>query len=693
MKHNKKMSVFILIVAMMALLVLSYAEADMATNSVNMLFTIDDSTYIVNDQVAAMDPSPRIVESRTLLPIRYVATPLGAAVSWDGVEQKVTIELAGKTIEMWIGQAIALVDGQTVFIDPSNANVKPIIIDNRTMLPIRFVSENLGCAVVWNEQTRQVQIVSSGATVQADVNSLEVRYGKQLDYNLGILKDKMTLADRNVFLKLIETIDKEVKVRAEKNQFDFTAVERSAREEFNERLDDLTNLYYPEPELNKPYHFINYGTKEQILESLNDVMVKTDFDSFLASLDNYLDDSTHINYLQVLSFFEPYDQLDGALIITLLDRFKSEQIKAFYQIDDQFNLVSQPIVDGGHTIATGKIEDDAEKLIWQAVKSVISPEHLQYFGNLLISSDEAGYNIASAVKVLGGDDSKERWLLQVDDADISNDLVISLLYIYGNYLTLNDQQVKNENGFSVDRYCEPGLIANQDALLTDFYLRFWKDYVNVDTFQTSYQFYLRNQSDFVSVYAFSSASIDISESFSYFVLREKPEDDSIAEQKIRFFYDYPQLVELRQTIRQSLADANLLTDASLSTFMGTINQPTVLTDSDDIKVTFQEAYKSYEYDGIVVRLAVENKLNKSAKFGFYHVDINDKSIVPIQIEKDVAAGQTAIVTCELISNTDLRTAGINTLKQLSLGCYYYPEGEQRHLLDVVEFSSDENLND
>ncbi len=141
MRCAKRVISFILALTMMVLLVPSYAQSDTATNGVNMLFTIDDATYIVNGQATVMDTTPLIVENRTLLPIRYVATPLGAVVSWDDAAQKVTIELAGKTIEMWIGKASALVDGQAVAIDPSNPNVKPIIIDNRTMLPVRFVSE------------------------------------------------------------------------------------------------------------------------------------------------------------------------------------------------------------------------------------------------------------------------------------------------------------------------------------------------------------------------------------------------------------------------------------------------------------------------------------------------------------------------------------------------------------------------
>jgi len=56
----------------------------------------------VNDNPQEIDVPPTIVEGRTLLPIRWVAEPLGAEVGWDGNEKKVTVTLKNTTIELWI---------------------------------------------------------------------------------------------------------------------------------------------------------------------------------------------------------------------------------------------------------------------------------------------------------------------------------------------------------------------------------------------------------------------------------------------------------------------------------------------------------------------------------------------------------------------------------------------------------------
>jgi len=119
---------------------------------------IGSKTMYVNDSPFEIDVPPIILEGRTLLPIRWVAEPLGAEVGWDGVEKKVTVTLKDTKIELWIGKSIARVNGVDTPIDPDNPKVVPIIKDGRTMLPVRFVAENLGCKVDWDQDTKTVTI-------------------------------------------------------------------------------------------------------------------------------------------------------------------------------------------------------------------------------------------------------------------------------------------------------------------------------------------------------------------------------------------------------------------------------------------------------------------------------------------------------------------------------------------------------
>ena len=122
---------------------------------------IGNKTMYINDSPVELDVAPVITERRTLLPIRWIAEPLGASVSWNSTEKKVTIMLKNSTIELWIGKYLAKVNGVEKQIDPDNSKVVPIIINGRTMLPVRFVSESLGCQVDWDGTTQTVTVIYS----------------------------------------------------------------------------------------------------------------------------------------------------------------------------------------------------------------------------------------------------------------------------------------------------------------------------------------------------------------------------------------------------------------------------------------------------------------------------------------------------------------------------------------------------
>jgi hypothetical protein len=112
----------------------------------------------VDGTSVTIDVAPQIIEARTLLPIRWVAEPLGADVQWDPAARKATVSLGGTTLELWIGKSQAHVNGKSVAIDQQNAKVVPLIMSGRTMLPVRFVAEQLGADVQWDPAARSITI-------------------------------------------------------------------------------------------------------------------------------------------------------------------------------------------------------------------------------------------------------------------------------------------------------------------------------------------------------------------------------------------------------------------------------------------------------------------------------------------------------------------------------------------------------
>jgi len=126
--------------------------------STTIVLQIGSKNMYVNGKLVILDSVPIVRNDRTLLPIRFVAEALGAQVGWDEAQQKVTIQDSKTKIEMWINKPTAIVNGKTVYIDPANYKVVPILVNDRTMLPVRFVSESLGAQVEWNEAQQKVTI-------------------------------------------------------------------------------------------------------------------------------------------------------------------------------------------------------------------------------------------------------------------------------------------------------------------------------------------------------------------------------------------------------------------------------------------------------------------------------------------------------------------------------------------------------
>jgi len=130
--------------------------------SIVLKFTIGSTVMTRDGKPVTIDVAPVVQSGRTLLPIRWLSDPLGASLSYDGVKRQVMISRAGLAMILTIGSNKALVNGKSVAIDSANPKVVPLIISGRTMLPVRFVAEQLGCSITYDAATRIVTIVGPG---------------------------------------------------------------------------------------------------------------------------------------------------------------------------------------------------------------------------------------------------------------------------------------------------------------------------------------------------------------------------------------------------------------------------------------------------------------------------------------------------------------------------------------------------
>ncbi|MEW6183329.1 MAG: copper amine oxidase N-terminal domain-containing protein [Bacillota bacterium] len=100
-----------------------------------------------------LDPSPQIIQGRTLVPLRAIFEALGAEVQWQATTQTVIATKGSTTITLCVGQREALRNTEKITLD-----VPAMIIKGRTMVPLRFVSEALGTNVSWDGESQTVRI-------------------------------------------------------------------------------------------------------------------------------------------------------------------------------------------------------------------------------------------------------------------------------------------------------------------------------------------------------------------------------------------------------------------------------------------------------------------------------------------------------------------------------------------------------
>lgn len=117
--------------------------------------SIAKPTIIIDNAEYALDAPPLIQQGRTLVPIRRIAEEMEALVSWEPIDQKVTLTRYDKVIELWIGRPRCKVNG---FEKNLPSDVAPLIHQQRTYLPLRFVAEELDGTVEWIADTQTIKI-------------------------------------------------------------------------------------------------------------------------------------------------------------------------------------------------------------------------------------------------------------------------------------------------------------------------------------------------------------------------------------------------------------------------------------------------------------------------------------------------------------------------------------------------------
>lgn len=279
-----------------------------------------------------------------------------------------------------------------------------------------------------------------------------------------------------------------------------------------------------------------------------------------------------------------------SILSIIMTAATSEPESGTFQAGDEINyLVIYTIQDGRLVQRSDLITSDdfdieldsrsSHEFIWNYFAAIIPEQERDFVTEFSLLSDGSNNILAGVSQTVDGPGT---WSLKVDILDTSDryNLTYTLMHEFGHLLTLKPAQVPIDkllfyNADDEDIYGRARSACTQyftgegcskpDSYINEFFNRYWTSFhaewqeidraKDEDSYRGRLQdFYKIYQDQFLTDYAPKSPEEDIAEAWAFFVLSPKPELTSIANEKILFFYEYPELVQLRQEILTRLCD-------------------------------------------------------------------------------------------------------------------------------------------
>ncbi|OZM56944.1 hypothetical protein CIB95_09240 [Lottiidibacillus patelloidae] len=295
-----------------------------------------------------------------------------------------------------------------------------------------------------------------------------------------------------------------------------------------------------------------------------------------------LDDKEDAAFLESEAFIAELEAKLGEKF--LIDSFTAEMDGPFIEVDEETMLTVYEI--NGDTIQNKidietnddllAIQEDVElqQELWTLFQMIIPLENRGNIVKFGFFTDGPDNTLAYVEQV---EDDPTKWIVVIDLQDGTNLATVfaTLIHEYAHVLSLNDKEVEiNEDVFfdgdedlindireaCQNLYLDEGC-TNEDSYINQYYEMFWLDLqldweaeVIIDDEESVRQFYERHEEKFVNEYAATNIVEDFAETFTYFVLKPKPKGENYIEEKLLFFYQFPELVELRAKLLLGLEE-------------------------------------------------------------------------------------------------------------------------------------------
>jgi hypothetical protein len=123
-------------------------------NIISISLQIGTKMAVVNQKSIPLEVPPQIIQGRTMVPLRFISDSFGARIDWNASTKEIKIVLDNRSIQLQIGSKKAILDSKKII----PLEVPPQIIQGRTMVPLRFISDSFGARIDWNASTKEIKI-------------------------------------------------------------------------------------------------------------------------------------------------------------------------------------------------------------------------------------------------------------------------------------------------------------------------------------------------------------------------------------------------------------------------------------------------------------------------------------------------------------------------------------------------------
>lgn len=211
-----KRTMYILIVLLTVFFNIAGCNAKSITDeSKTIILYVGSSIMTVNDIEIKIDSAPIIRNNRVFVPIRDVFEQMGIRVEWNNDNHTIIAYNGLNTIHMIINSETAYISNKEYALDSP-----PVIINSKTYIPLRFISEGLGFTVDWNENQKKITInnrsienkdINANTEVTSDIDSIKSSELKEESDNMININIKIGNSDFSAKLYNNKTVKELVK--------------------------------------------------------------------------------------------------------------------------------------------------------------------------------------------------------------------------------------------------------------------------------------------------------------------------------------------------------------------------------------------------------------------------------------------------------------------------------------------------